>query len=309
MVDRHDGSIEERKPGDGHFIVRHNHLIPSWHLQTTLLTLISTSAWGMMVQNATYAVTMPLYWLTHLFTSPTASETPSSSNLSISTADTVAILPSLLLGYFIPAFLQTLRAPTVVSTSTQQILMSIWQIFPIWCAVFQPLFKKLYTRYGGPDTPKSRLLALRTTYATTLAICAVAQISTMSVSITSKLFPSLFTPAAAAALAPSRVWNLNQPLFSAHTVANLGEGVLTFLQMDEVTGSIATLIWAGTMHWKATTAQKGGDVDWKYWAVMQAKILGSIAVGGPVAPAALLMWERDDMILAKRGEAEGKKEI
>jgi len=139
------------------------------------------------------------------------------------------------------------------------------------------------------------------------------QISTVTITITRSLFPSLFSSSALPALAPSRVWNLNQSLFSAHTVANLGEGVLTFLQMDEFTGCMASLIWAATMHWKAKSAMAKAEgkegVTWKYWAWMQAKIFGTIPWGGPFAPALVLLWERDEMVLGWEGNAEEEKDI
>jgi len=184
--------------------------------------------------------------------------------------------------------------------------MAIWQVFPIWCAILQPVFRRTYAAYGPPDTPHTRLLALRTIYATALGLCAASQISTMSISFASSLFPSLFTPSALSALSPARVWNLNQPLFSPHKVASLGEGVLTFLQMDEATTCTATLIWAATMHWRAQSARE--SVTWKYWALTTAKIFGTIPFGGPVAPAVLLLWERDEMLLGQ-GAAGEKKDL
>lgn len=51
-----------------------------------------------------------------------------------------------------------------------------------------------------------------------------------------------------------------------------------------------------------------GAVTWKYWALMQAKILGSIPLGGPMAPAVVLLWERDEMLLGQ-GAAGAKKDL
>jgi hypothetical protein len=107
---------------------------------------------GLIFQHVTYTLTIPLYLIMHLFTSPiTRPDLKPSASLITANPRDVAFLPiALLLTYVIPTFLVGLQAPEQVSVSTRYNIIAWWQFFPLWQSVVQFLYSTLSS---APKTP------------------------------------------------------------------------------------------------------------------------------------------------------------
>lgn len=74
-----------------------------------------------------------------------------------------------------------------------------------------------------------------------------------------------------------------------------------FLIWDIYCGSVALLLWAVYLRRVAAS-----PADRFSWTSLSGKVVGWTAVGGPVAAATALLWERDEVLVTRDG-MDGKK--
>ncbi|KAI9730111.1 MAG: hypothetical protein M1834_006103 [Cirrosporium novae-zelandiae] len=254
---------------------------------------------GIIFQNLSFGANIPLYLAIYMFTSPLAKPSPKAQDINVSISHLRVIPVSIFLGYIVPSVMMCIKAPTYITIEQQQSLIAFWQLFPIWVAIIHFFLERVYSiliPHAGGST--SRAEAHRTIYIIGFAIAVATQSIALGISFSTYLFPDVFTESYRLAMAPSRVWTPTQSLFSDHKISSIGEGVLCFLQWDEVCGSIAFLIWAVALHHNAQREK----VTFRYWLALTAKIVLSNLIGGPCNPALVLMWERDDIILKSEGQ-------
>jgi len=264
--------------------------------------------WGLLMQNMAFAVLMPLYLLLHLSTSPTVSSpTPATISIEISKLSSIPI--STTLGYILPSILVALPAPSIVSYETKQTFMAIWQVFPIWVSLFQQaistfVFLRTFDvidRFSPPtfDANIRVSTALTTVYVFALAIAGITHLSTVTLMVTSMLFPGLFAPEYIGVFNPSKVF-LPAGISPATKMSTIGAGALNLLQHDEFIGSAALVIWAAVLFASACNMKKKFDS----WLTLAGEVCVLTALAGPVGCAVALIWARDELIL---GEVEEDK--
>lgn len=89
-----------------------------------------TGTLGMIFQNITYTVSVPIYLIIHLFTSPMSSPGVTQDALTVDTQD-LFLLPFSITGSFaIPSIMMFLPSPAVISATAH-------------CKLFLPLSHKL----------------------------------------------------------------------------------------------------------------------------------------------------------------------
>ena len=252
----------------------------------------------MTAQNATYAMTMPYFFVVYLATSPTVSATKASVMTDI--AEVASIPFSIIAGYVIPAVMLALPAPSLQNYENKQIWMAIWQASPIWVSCFQQIFKRvigfLFPAAHQPSSANS-MEALRHIYSVLLVMAGVPHILSAALTITSMIFPSIFAPEYVGMFNLSKV-AIPSTVMASTKMPNIGSGAYLLLQYDEMIGSTAVVLWASFMWTRANNSNKPFD--------KLPNLIGLIALlvplTGPAGCAITLMWLRDELVFAEKSQ-------
>jgi hypothetical protein len=272
--------------------------------------LSSPSVFGIIAQVATYAVATPLYGGLQLSISSTSSR-PNVHSISIPRAVLNALPVIFILGYILPSALMLLPAPDVVTFDQKQILIALWQPWPVYVSIMAVLARVVLSPFTRDETDNRRqpaLLrkALRRVYAFAFANAAIFHLAAWTISIASAVVPVLFHERFVESLHPARVFGISLPWGSPTLrVSSFGEGVHVFLQWDFLVGSTGVLLWATTLYVMAHR-QILGKVGW-VGLVVKIGLLSLVA--GPVATAVELVWERDELVIEweMKGYGSGNK--
>lgn len=293
----------------------------------------STTIIGTLSQTITYGTILPFYLFLHLFTSPTnLGSPPSPSNdptqdFLIDPAELAAWAPAFTISYLLPTILVMLPSPTYTSWSVHQYIMAWWEFYPVPFKMQILLAKYVFsktiapppvvtTSKNGASQSQSPALAgkkaqtlrlLRYTYLFAASTALLTHVITLTLSLSTVFFPTLFSPlggsSAAFSLAPKNVFIPVSPLY--HTsVDNLGEGLYHFLVWNMTVSNVAPLLW-GLVQLKGAVERKGGNGEWEGWVVAGAKVVGLSLVGGPSAAAVWCCWRRDELVLGEGEERIG----
>ncbi|KAG4416901.1 hypothetical protein IFR04_009979 [Cadophora malorum] len=271
---------------------------------------------GLIFQNISYTVTVPIWLFIHLLTSPISkpfSGTHSNSILLISPLD-LRLLPfSVTLSYIVPTILMALDYPSTVTTLTHQRLIALWQPFPLWTILVHYTLKTtLSTLSSSSNTTKnnttSRLQSspgttyLKTAkhiYRFTLTICILSHLPILLLSLLPptlipSTYPSLHTMSQES---PLSVYIPPFPSPSSK-ISSLAEGVHTFLIWDVYIGSFAFLLWGMLMYRNAVREKVA-------WMGLLGKVGVWCVLGGPIGALTVLLRERDGLVMGekvKKGE-------
>lgn len=262
------------------------------------------------MQNFTMTVIVPLYLFVHLSTSPTVSSTDPTIFL-IDTIDLASILISLILGYILPSILMAIPAPSVLSFDQKQIVMAIWQVFPVWAEILHQGTSLLLRNTSSKDkTSKSIALTnkrdipwmggLRSLYIFLVSIAGMTHIATMTLLATSKWFPRLFAIEHAEVFNPSKVfWPVASS--SSTKMSSIVSGTLMLIQYDEIISSLAIVLWAVFMFTKVMSQKKKFETTY----VFIFDFITLTALLGPVGYAVICIWARDELIFEDQKEQQG----
>ncbi|OJD29549.1 atma protein [Diplodia corticola] len=283
--------LEAKRQGNKHRIIAY----------TTLI--------GLLYQNISVAITIPLWCLLHLLALPSRTNS-SALTASLSFSPTEArILPwAMTLGYILPTAAMSLPSPALVPALTQQTLVSAWQVFPLWihlstAAILRPFFSTTTPTTSTTPTTTS------TPHLFAFLLATIPHAATLSLSLSTLLFPALFRPSLAASLHPAAVFLPKYSPASPSSASSasaaaipLEEGVHRFMQWDECVSGAAAVVWAATLYVRDTRIKgnngggEGGIVRWG-WLGVAARAVGWSVVGGPAAAAVALVWGRDEVCL------------
>jgi hypothetical protein len=199
-----------------------------------------------------------------------------------------------------------LPSPTFTSYSLHQKILGYWQFYPLYIHILQFIFIHLFFS-PNRTTPaeektatatKHDLSHLRTVYIFTLVLSTLTHIATLSLSLSSVFFPSLFTPSIAAEFHPSRIFLPLSP-FAPSKIVTLAEGCLNLLQWDAVFVSILGLFLA-VMGYRRAGAGNG-------LMIIVSKGVGLSVLVGPGSAALVAMWRRDELVFGVEREAHVKE--
>ena len=261
-----------------------------------MLMARSIGIWGVFVQNAAYAVIMPLWCLAYLLTSPVVSSR-CISNLLVDEPDLAGIAVSIILGYVLPTILMSLPAPSVVDHGAKQWLMSFWQFFPVWVSMVQGVVPYLLPRLRAERTVRS----MRILYAGLLTAAGIGQVSTVTLLATSKFFPGLFAPEFVGVFDYSNVF-MPAAISPSTKMPSIGAGALLLLQYDHSIGSASMALWATALF---VSTYRGGATKQSVALIIVGGVLMT-TLTGPLGYATACIWARDELILAE-AEDDGKK--
>ncbi len=255
------------------------------------------------MQNAAFAVVMPLYCAIHLATSPTV-WSRKQSDFFVDTLRLKSIPYSMAFGFVLPGVLMALPAPSIVSCERKQVFMTIWQAFPIWVGILEELIPFLWNSLSGDavveSTRERTIDSMRTVYGILLGIALVARVSAWTISVSSMLFPGIFAPTIVDLLSPSSVF---RPLAATPSVKmpSIAAGGLQFLQYDEMVGSAACVLWSAALYLSVAKRKSVND-----WVSLVVKGVVLEALAGPEGFAVAALWARDETIFAVEHGADRK---
>ncbi|EON68662.1 hypothetical protein W97_07920 [Coniosporium apollinis CBS 100218] len=268
----------------------------------SLKTVVSwTVMWACAMQNLTLACFGPIFYTLCLAVRWPGNGAPSKDALLIRPLD-LRVLPfSVFLGYILPSVSMALPSPGIVSFRTQQAVISVWTFFPVWVGAIHAILSRVAVSLGmagAARSPQAHLVNARVLYAITIVVTTVVHVAIVTLSLSTVLFPALYTPSTLAAFAPA---HLLFPTASG-IVASIGEGVLNFMLLDQYIGYGSTLLWAAVLHWDSL----------QRLSVLQVIGAGMISicgclVCGPASVAVGLVWARDEVVLSAEEDMVGGK--
>lgn len=287
---------------------------------------------GLILQSISFTVTVPLWLMLHILTSPVSKPFPGShanSVLLVPRLDLQILPVSVLLGFGVPSMLMALPSPRYVTSYWHQIFIALWQPFPLWTVIIHASLRRLFkaigsvfSRRGQNETPvpmgTSYLSRVRYVYIFVIGFCMLTQIPVLLLTL---LPPSMLKEKSPVLIRLSKITftAVFVPYFPApaHQVRSLSEGVLTFLQWDVYIGSTAMLLWTALLYRNAKIERKL-SIDWTRNPPTYGELLlgetstGKIAwkkvllkigfwglLSGPTGAMAVLLWERDAIVRQK----------
>ncbi|KAL8728089.1 MAG: hypothetical protein Q9166_005614 [cf. Caloplaca sp. 2 TL-2023] len=259
---------------------------------------------GPLMQNAAFAVVIPIYLAIHLSTSPTVSSRKRSDFFADPT-QFITVPYAVAIGLVLPTILLALPAPSIISHERKQLFMAIWQAFPLWTGMLQTvmsLLRQSVMDHAANDMAKKDTVgSMRTVYAFMLIVAVVTRLSTWTILDLSVILPSIFDPKIVHLLNPSAVL---RPASVAPSVKmpSIAAGSLQFLQYDEMIGAFAMVVWSSALYISAM--ERKGLAG---WAALLVKGVLIEALAGPQGFAVAVVWARDEHIFA--GASTEKKNL
>lgn len=275
---------------------------------------------------------MPLWLFIHVLTSPVAKPFPgthANSVLLIPAWDLRVLPASITLGYLIPTIMMGLESDAI-EPEMHQYLIAFWQAFPVWTVVIhyvlrsvcQFVAKAFFSDDSGSRSPihlgSSYLNNVKHVYRFILGLCIITHLPVLLITLLpGSIFPSSMPTLALQA--QNTFLDVYIPYFPVplnRQVANLTEGVHTFLIWDIHIGSIAFLLWAVLLYRNATTENSivypntslpvhrelllGEHGEGRgEWRNIGTKIVMWTSISGPIGALAVLLWERDTIVRQK----------
>ncbi|KAL1882920.1 hypothetical protein Daus18300_000558 [Diaporthe australafricana] len=254
-----------------------------------------TGTAGVILQNISFTVTTPIYFIIHLLTSPVSASNPTLADLAINSGDSGALPLGTTLSFIAPAILMNLPAPSLLPAGAHYTWQAIWQIFPVTHTI-------LHYILPGPtgDLPAAASRGLvRRAQRFILYLCFVPRAAALAIALTpAYLAPETLRPlfeqlTLGSLLVP--YWPWNSPMAGdPASLAGKPELVELFLQWDVYCGGLAILAWAAFVYVVAVP-EKG------FLRGVVPKVLTYGVAGGPVAVATILLMERDAAVLERSG--------
>lgn len=256
-------------------------------------------------------MTIPVYLIIHLLTSPTSTPGLTEDIVSMTGQD-LFILPFAVIGaYVVPTIMMALPSPRLVAPASHYNWLSLWQAFP----VAQSLYHGIYKRITGPINFKQNASEqMDDLYRSLAALSFVPHSTLLALAAT----PAHLVPDSVLAFLPGitrksienfdliKAFVPHMP-WSSPVATGLGAKVIKaqgltelvkmFLQWDVYVGGAAILIWSVFVYSVARPEKS-------LVTSVLPRVLVWTALGGPVGAATMVLWERD---VAVRQRASGSK--
>ncbi|RSL78474.1 hypothetical protein BHE90_010282 [Fusarium euwallaceae] len=263
-------------------------------------TILSwTGTFGIIFQGVTITIIAPIYLMLQLLLSP-----PTLNPTSI-LADPfdLALLPiSTVISYVLPTIGLCLPLLNVLSPTAKFIAIALWQPFPLYQSVIQAVSRFFCRSRRGRSNktvhinPRECRKALGRAYTFIATLTMGVHLMVVGIiftSHTSDLLPEVsgYHILALTSLTDPPTLALLDPPLSATSSREI---VVSFLRWDVYCTCASMVIWASyhlsIVRGSSSTTARG----------LKALLWGLI--GGPIFPALMILWERDDIILGRLEE-------
>lgn len=259
-------------------------------------TYASTGTSGLAFQIVTITIIAPIYLVIHLLSTPVAT---SLQSVLIDRADLDALPWATFVAFVLPTALLGLPLFSTGSSTAQYTAIAIWQPFPLYQSILQPLFRVFTAQRSGAQGPlmaEDYKLALRKPYLFAVVLAMGTHLFVVATVIASHV-TELHSPISLAELLLPEP--LLQPatlvLSSGHLISTAAAKriVLSFLQWDVYCTCAAFVTWAALLLYRT---KKGLGL----FGILTKTMIWSV-LGGPVTPAIMMLWERDLGLLKEQG--------
>ena len=254
-----------------------------------------------------YAATMPIFALIHIFTSTAATNNREAIRPRyLDPLDPKVVIPAFGIGYFLLCFL---FAYPFSSGVVRQWCGAIWQGFPEFVVLVQYLLMKLFSLSSpASKAAKARSLhddnkALSKVYNFSFNIAAATQLFTLGVLFGVKFFPTIFPQWASETLTFNNVFNPG-PFYGSQPMKSMASAMQTWFLYDQISGSAATLIWGSYLY----LGSRKMEVTWRDRMWLVCDLARWSAVAGAGGALVRLLQHRDETVLLD-SEAEQKKKL
>ncbi|KAK2624707.1 hypothetical protein QTJ16_005900 [Diplocarpon rosae] len=277
----------------------------------SLTSVLKPTLWLLLFQLTALAGTGWIWALWYCTWAPTLTGSLSREALQaasiISPRMTTLILPSVFLGYVVPAVLMALPSPAVTTNSFQQLALVVWNMYPLLVAMIFAGLGVLARRIPGPPIDRraaprpKHLQSVRWLNLISISLGTTLHISISAVSITAMLFPETFQAAYAQAFNPAP---LVIPPMSLTRGSTVGSGVRSFIMWDQICGyPVVLLVMLLQLH--AAMIAAGTTPR---WTRSIAAILLCSLFAGPGSTYLAMSWLRDEIIFGRDSrDADGEK--
>lgn len=219
------------------------------------------------------------------------------NELAVNPVDLDAIPWATTLSFVLPTIAMAVPLLNIASAELNYLFIALWQPFPLYQALIQPLLRKgsgIEQRgKKGSSVYTRQERSLARVYGFVLKLCAGTHLCVLGAAFLSQFNDSLPTVSLSRLLMPT---SLSHPptlaaLSPPVSALDSREVVVSFLRWDIYCASAAFSIWAGyhTYH-----SERGASI-----LGIAARIVFWTVVGGPIAPAAVLLWDRDTAALTR----------
>lgn len=260
---------------------------------------------GFIFQNITYTVTVPIYLIIHLLTSPVSNVNPSPAALAFDTQDLYLLPASVTMAYIVPTWNMSRPVSATLTAAAHYSWQALWQVFPVAQTMYHSTAKRLTAPLRfQPDFypqlddiyravalasfgPQTALLAVAATPAHLVPDALVKHVPGLTrdlfrqITLTNAFVPCL--PWASPAVVTTTTTSVGGGVVAADGLPQL---VQNFLQWDVYLGGAAVLAWAVFVH---AAARPGTSV----WGGTLPRAAVYTVLGGPVGAATMLLWDRD----------------
>ncbi|KAM0354902.1 hypothetical protein ACHAPU_000739 [Fusarium lateritium] len=257
-------------------------------------TILSwTGTFGIVFQYVTVTVIAPIYLTLQLFLSPS---TPKEALLIVDPSDLNFLPISTVVSYVLPTLGLCLPLILDISREYKFIAVALWQPFPLYHAALQQVIHLASSSRQGKSNKTTRVhieqcrKAFSRAYGFIATLIMGVHLSVMATILASSrgLVPSVSGHhiLALTSLTNPPTLALQDPPVSAMQSREI---VVAFLRWDVYCACLSMAIWSG---YQLYSAQKAPSL-----VRLSLKSVGWALLGGPIFPAVMLLWERDEMIL------------
>ena len=226
------------------------------------------------------------------------------SDLLVDVPNLTGIAISMILGFVLPTILMSLPAPSIIDYDLKQWLMTFWQFFPVWVSAVQGVVPYLLPKFGEGNVESNALRSMRGLYAGLLTMAGIGQASTITLMLTSTLFPGLFAPKFVGVFNLSKVF-LPAAVSPSTKMPSIGAGALLLLQYDHLIGSTSVALWSTVLF--ANTYRNGATKQSVALMIIGGVIM--MALTGPLGYATACVWARDELIIAEAAADVDSKKV
>lgn len=267
-----------------------------------VLSSSSIAIWGLLVQNLSYAVIIPIYCILHLSTSPTVMATQVADEFAVDLVDIDCLPWCMIFGFVLPSVLMSLHAPSICGHQWKQTFMAIWQVFPVWMSLSHQLIASL-TKKAKTVSQGNPIGSLRNLYVLLLVAAGITQVSTFTLVGVSTAFPSLFAPEFAGIFNLSKVF-IPRGITPSTKMDSIGSGALMLMQYDQLIGSTAIDLWASILFLQARRRARKESIS----PSLVFNGAAAMLLAGPLGYAIACIWARDEIIFGDKAEKSRKAE-
>jgi hypothetical protein len=222
-------------------------------------------------------VVSPIYYFLYYISTPI--ENLKASDMRLGRMNyALAILPTLILAYYIPAYAMFHWS----TLSGRESWLFIWQMFPGWISFTAMLLSSLIPDTTVSDrfeSPNRDMPVIQYTIGTLITVSSTVWLFTCISTILQNEFPSVFVP---------------DSLTSQTT--NFAAFTQEFLKFDEIFLFGNTFLWLGYLFWDL----KHAGMLKTTWIQLLAYLIGSVLLLGPGATAGLGWLWRENILVNKR---------